>query len=187
MSTALRLAIQDYERMIARGAFDGLGKRVELIHGELLEMNPAGPVHDDHVSYLTRWSASNTSANDCSVRIQSGLRIPEFDSQPEPDVLWVKPRRYLDRHPQANDVLLAIEVADSSLEYDRNTKAKLYGQAGICEYWIVDIQQHLVHVYQQPSQNGFESYQAAGVGDTVSPRAFPQARLDLSELFAIES
>lgn len=187
MSTALRLTIHDYERMIARGAFDQMAKRVELIYGELLEMNPAGPAHDDLIAYLNQWSFSDTSTKTSSVRVQSGLSIPEFDSQPEPDVLWVKPRRYWDRHPQANDVLLAIEVADSSLEYDRNTKAKLYGQAGICEYWIVDIQQHLVHVYQQPSQNGFESYQAAGVGDTVSPRAFPQARLDLSELFAIES
>lgn len=137
MSTVLKLTTAEYDAMVAKGAFDGLAKKIELINGVIVEMNPAGPVHDDLIEFLNQWSVRNTVPEEIRVRIQSGLSLPELDSRPEPDVLWVRSRRYLDGHPQGGDVLLLIEVADSSVKSDRDTKALLYAKAGIVEYWIV--------------------------------------------------
>ena len=73
MSVGLRLTAEEYDRMIARGAFDGINRRIEMIRGELREMNPAGPVHEDYVDFLNRWSNKVTTSEDCVVRIQSSI------------------------------------------------------------------------------------------------------------------
>lgn len=117
MSTVLKLTTAEYDDMVAKGAFDGLQKKIELINGVIVETNPAGPVHDDLIEFLNQWSVRNTKSDKVSVRVQSGLSLPEFDSRAEPDVLWMKARRYRDRHPMSDDVLLAIEVADSSEQF----------------------------------------------------------------------
>ena len=111
MSTILRLTPAEYDRMIANGAFVGINRRIELIHGELREMTPAGPVHEDIIDYLNRWSTEVTTAHDCVVRVQSSIDLG--DSRPEPDVTWLKPGRYATRRPQSRDVLLLIEVVAS--------------------------------------------------------------------------
>ena len=92
-------------------------------------MNPAGPLHDDYIAYLSAWSYNNTDQQKISVRSQTGLSLPELSSRPEPDVLWVKAKRYLDRHPRGTDVILAIEVSKSSLAVDRATKFELYASS----------------------------------------------------------
>ena len=185
MATALRLSVDEYDQMVLRGAFDGLQKRIELFRGELIEKNPAGPVHDDHISYLTRWSIESTQGKKILVRIQSGLSLPELESRPEPDVLWVKDRRYLDRHPRSADVLLAIEVADSSKHYDRNQKSLLYAQASIVEFWVVDIQDCCVVVHRQPSNEGYLEVKSFGPDSLVQPLAVSSAELIVRELFAM--
>ncbi|MEX0704402.1 MAG: Uma2 family endonuclease [Planctomycetales bacterium] len=135
MNTGIRLTLEDYEDMVATGMFDGRWRRrVEFIRGEIREMSPIGPAHDWVVSYLTRWSTDHLPAAVGDVRIQSSLRVPSLESVPEPDVVWYRPGSYRKRHPQAEDVQLLIEVADSSLAYDRGEKAGLYAAAGIAEY-----------------------------------------------------
>jgi Uma2 family endonuclease len=124
--------------MVQLGAFDHLKRKVELIRGELQEMNPAGPLHDDLVTYLTNWSARSTSPKTTMVTSQTGLDLAELDSRPEPDLMWLRAKRYRGRHPSAKDVLLAIEVSYSNLHSDSTQKADLYAEAGIDEYWIVD-------------------------------------------------
>ena len=184
MSSALKLTVAEYDAMVAKGAFDGLAKKIELINGEIQAMNPAGPVHDDLIEYLNQWSVRNTDSQEVRVRIQSGLSLPELNSRPEPDVLWVKARRYLDGHPQAEDALLLIEVSDSSLKSDRDQKADLYARAGIVEYWIVNVSDQMVHIYRQPDRNGYRELHTATAGDSATPLAQPAAVLSVADLFA---
>lgn len=184
MSTALKLTTAEYDEMVAKGAFDGLQKRIELINGVIVEMNPAGPVHDDLIEVLTQWSVRNTDPQEIRVRIQSGLSVPELDSRPQPDVLWVTGRRYRDRHPVGSDVLLLIEVADSSLKMDRDTKSELYAKAGIGEYWIVNVADEVIHVYRQPADYGYQMQFTVADDNEVGPLAQPTAVLKPSEFSA---
>lgn len=184
MSTVLKLTTAEYDEMVAKGAFDGLRKRIELINGVIVAMNPAGPVHDDLIGFLNQWSVRNTSPQEVTVRIQCGLSLPELDSRPEPDVLWVKARRYRDRHPTGSDVRLLIEVADSSLKSDRDVKAELYAKAGIVEYWIVNVADEVIHVYRQPADYGYRMQFTVADDAELTPLAQPTAILKPAELFA---
>ncbi|MCR9295344.1 MAG: Uma2 family endonuclease [bacterium] len=183
MSTALHLTTDEYDQMVQRGAFDHLNRKIELIRGELREMNPAGPLHDDLVTFLTNWSARSTSAETTMVTSQTGLNLAELESRPEPDLMWLRARRYRGRHPSASDVLLAIEVSSSSLRSDLNEKAGLYAEAGIDEYWIVDAQDQCVHVFRKPEQRQYSQYSVVKVGETLSPMQAPGVLLDLHQLF----
>ncbi len=184
MSTLLKLTVPEYDLMVESGAFDPLDRRIELIFGELHSMNPAGPIHDDYIGFLNHWSIENTSRKAVSVRVQSGLSLPDLDSRPEPDVLWVKPRRYLDRHPQSQDVLLLIEVSDSSIQYDRVLKSELYARARILEFWVVDVMDRCIHVHREPTEGGYSQVASYGVGSRIAPNCQPEANLLLSDLFA---
>ena len=181
--TSLKLTVDQYDAMVSKGAFDELPQRIELIEGEIQAMNPAGPIHDDLVEYLTHWSLRNTDDSRIRVRIQSGLSLAEFSSRPEPDVVWVQADHPRGRHPKAAEVLLVIEVADSSLDIDRTVKADLYARAGIGEYWIVNSVDQLVHVYREPSPRGYASLTTVRPGEYAVPLAEPQARLELNKLF----
>ncbi len=104
MNTSLKLTVREYDEMVAKGAFDGLSQKIELIEGEIHAMNPAGPRHDHIIEFLNHWSVNNTDFNLIRVRIQSGLSLPDQESRPEPDVLWVKADHPTDRHPIADEV-----------------------------------------------------------------------------------
>src|SRR5262245_52075085 len=124
MSTALRLTVKDFDHMVARGAFDWLGdRRLELIFGELREMNPPGPSHSEGVRVLNRWSHDQVSDSEARIRIQDPIAIPELDSSPQPDIVLAKAKNYEDEHPRPRDVLLLIEVSDTSLGSDSGEKA----------------------------------------------------------------
>ncbi len=181
MSTSLRLRPEEYDAMIAHGAFDGLQRRIELIRGELREMNPAGPVHEDYIDYLTRWSTSSTHASDCVVRVQSSIDLD--DSRPEPDIAWLKPGRYARHRPTAAEVMLIIEVADSSLADDLEEKASLYAQFKIAEYWVVDVLSRCIHVHRRSVGTRFMDIVQVSPGESIFPLCKPTAKLSLSELF----
>ena len=181
MSTGLRLSSEEYDRMIACGAFEGIDRRIELIRGELREMSPAGPAHEDYIDFLNRWSTEATTAKDCVVRVQNSIDLGE--SRPEPDVAWLKPGRYASRHPRADDVLLLIEVADSSLPGDLSEKAELYAEFGVSEYWVVDVQGQCIHVFAHPVDARYTKRRAIARSETVAPQCKPDAILKPAELF----
>ena len=181
MSTALRLTAEEYDRMIANGAFVGIHRHIELIRGELREMSPAGPTHEDYVDFLNRWSTSVTTSKDCVVRVQSSIDMG--DSRPEPDVTWLKPGRYSVQRPTAQEVLLLIEVADTSLTTDLHEKAELYAACGVPEYWVVDVASRCLHVFAEPSGSTFKTHRTVSATETISPRCAPAALLNASELF----
>ncbi len=185
MSSILHLTTQEYGRMVECGAFDGLNKKIELIRGAIVEMNPAGAIHDDFVEYLRQWSSRLADATRFQVRGQTGMDLPELDSRPEPDIFWVTAGRYLENHPSGKDTHLAIEVADSSLKKDRTVKAELYADAGIAEYWIVDVQHRCIHLFREAVSGGDYGWRrTAKLGDEISPLVQPDAVLNVSELFA---
>jgi Uma2 family endonuclease len=183
----LHLSLAEYDAMVLKGAFDDLNRRVELIRGEVVEMNPAGPLHDDYITYLTNWSSDSRDKRVTQITSQTGIDMPQVQSRPEPDVFWVRRARYRDSHPQATDVQLAIEVADSSLEKDLEIKRHLYAEVGIVEYWIVDCQNRCVHVFRDPEGTDYRTHRIASGSETISPLVAPDARLELHDLFVGES
>ncbi len=185
MSTLARLTGADFDAMVERGAFDGIGPRkVELIHGELRFMNPAGPIHDDHIEFLTNWSYANTTRKDCNVRVQAGFVCD--DNRPEPDVLWLQPGRYGRKRPTTADVMLLIEVSDSSLTNDLREKADLYSESGVEEYWVVDIPNRRIHVMSDIHDGRYRSIEIHVAPAALAPKCKPDARLNLAELFDID-
>src|SRR5688572_23279185 len=106
MSTIPKFTIAAYDRLIERGMFDGPDRRrIELIHGELREMSPAGPFHEDLIRILNHWSFTN-APRDVHIRVQCSIGLVELDSVPEPDIAWVRSGRYRKQRPQSKDVLL---------------------------------------------------------------------------------
>jgi Uma2 family endonuclease len=183
VSTNLHLSATEYDRMVERGAFDHLNRKIELIYGEIREMNPAGPAHDDLIAYLNDWSVHATDRERIRVTVHSGLDLANLNSRPDPDLLWVRAARYRERHPAAADVKLAIEVSDSSLQADLIEKAALYAQAGIVEYWIVDVKGKCVHVFRDPQAGEYTQRSVAKIGEFVSPLEPCNHPLDLLDLF----
>lgn len=184
MSTTAYLTGAEFDAMVARGAFDCIGpKKVELIHGELRFMNPAGPLHDDLIDYLNRWSVEATSDGVANIRVQCGFICD--DHRPEPDILWLKPRRYGKVKPTAADVLLLIEVADSSLKSDLFEKADIYATAGLAEYWVIDINSARIHVMSQSDGKTYRGLELILAPQFLSPKCHPHAKLNTQELFEV--
>ncbi len=107
------------------------------------------------------------------------------NSEPQPDVALLKPRDdfYATAHPKPQDIFLLIEVADSTIIYDREEKIPLYAQANIIEVWLVDINEQIVEVYQQPTVTGYQHIQKFTSGQTLSIQAFPEVNISITEIF----
>jgi Uma2 family endonuclease len=183
MSTSLHVTVAEYSRMVECGAFDHLKRKIELIRGEIREMNPAGPLHDDLIAYMTDWSVRATDRNEIRVNVQTGLDLSNLGSRPEPDLLWVRAARYRQQHPTSGDVKLAIEIADSSLQSDLIEKAALYAEAAIVEYWIVDANARCIHIFRCPQAGQYTHRSVAKIGEYLLPLEPCSTPLDLSDLF----
>ncbi|MEZ6128719.1 MAG: Uma2 family endonuclease [Planctomycetaceae bacterium] len=190
MSTATRISAVEFERMIDAGVFvaeDGSDSRkMELILGELREqISPPNPPHEGAVDWLTRWSCKVTDESKVVVRVQNTIGIPEFDSVPLPDLAWmIAAKNFRKQRPQPDDVLLVVEVSDTSLRYDLGPKAELYAQAGLADYWVVDLNALTLHIHREPVDGKYTNVTRAAVGQSISPLAVPDVKLELSELFA---
>ena len=186
MSTSTLLTIEDVDRMIARGEFDGPhAKRVELIRGELREMSPTGTDHINMVNWLTDWTSDVLDRRRFQASIQNAVEIPELATMPHPDVVWLSRKRSMRRRPRVPDVMLLFEVADSSLAYETSVKAQIYSEAGVRDYWVVDLPNRKLHLFRDPSESGFQSCEVH-TGDTlVTPLLVPEISVTVSELFAV--
>jgi Uma2 family endonuclease len=188
MSTLAKLSVAEYDQIVASGVFDGRNKRrIELIRGELRAMNPIGSEHSDAVDWLAEWSFAAAPRDKVRVRVQNPVAFVDADSEPEPDIVWAKRRRYAAHHPTADDVLLLIEVADSSLDFDRGEKANLYATAGIRDYWIVNLVDRTVEVRRDSHAGHYCNVQSFGPASVIEPIAIPEARLTVDSLFAAQA
>lgn len=186
--TPKRFTIADYHRLREVGLLRE-GDRIELIRGELLHMSPKGTAHSV-CNGLLQAQLLTLLGNQVAIRSQEPITIPQTQSEPEPDLVIARGalRDYLDHHPYPADVLLAIEVADSSLDYDRTVKLELYAEAGIAYYWIADVNSRQMECYSQPyrSAQGQFSYQTRHivlVGQPLAVPGFAAATLDLGQIF----
>lgn len=186
MSTIAKLGGTDFDRMVQRGAFVDLGPlKVELINGDLRFMNPAGPVHDAEIEFLTNWSYEHTNREQISIRVQSGIECG--DHRPEPDLVWSRKIKSKRVRPTQDDLFLVIEVSDSSLDIDMGEKANLYAAHNIPEFWVVDIISEQVHVHHSPQNGRYQLIQAFPKETIIFPQCQRNALLSLSELFDIDS
>jgi len=184
MSTVTRFTLEQYELMAEAGVFDGKHRqRVELIRGEIRQMTPIGIRHGAVVDRLARLSIELLPSHRAVVRVQGMLTAPALESAPEPDVLWLAPKDYYRGHPRPEDVLLLIEVAESSLTGDTGEKANLYAASGIADYWVVDLSDDCVEVFRDPRPSGYQSRQKRRGEDELRPLAFPEVVLTPSALF----
>ena len=179
--TRHRFTCDDYHAMVAAGALKD-DDRVELIEGEIVDMTPIGSRHAAAVDLLTRWLVMGCGTR-AIVRVQGPVRVGAH-SEPQPDLLVLVPRDdfYQGKPPTADDVLLLIEVADSSLQYDQTVKLPLYARAGVREVWLVDLVRNEVQVHREPTPGGFGFVERRGRGARVEPIAFPGLSLRVDEL-----
>lgn len=176
-----RFTTQEYEQIAAAGVF-AEDDRVELLEGEIVEMSPLGPQHSACVDRLNR--LLQRRVNDAAiVRVQSPVRLGRH-SEPQPDVTLLQPRPdfYADGHPEPEDVLLLIEVAHSSLSYDRDLKLPLYARAGVAEVWLVGLLAQTVEVFRAPSESGYGERREARRGESVAALNVPAVVLSVAEI-----
>ena len=185
MSTAIRFTVAEYDQMIDTGVLaDRRDQRLELIHGEIREVTPPNPPHEDTVDLLNYWSIDNAPRDEVRVRVQNSLDIPALDGVPEPDIAWMRSRNYRKRRPQPRVVLLRLEVAESSLASDRGEKADLYAAAGIKDYWIINLLDLCIEVHREPRRGRYPACKAYHLGQSLSPLAYPTVKLDVDYVFA---
>jgi Uma2 family endonuclease len=176
------ITVAEYHRMGEVGIL-GDRDRVELIEGELIAMSPIGSQHSGTVITLSHvlWSAVGTRA---LVSVQNPVKLDDF-SEPEPDfaLLRLRPDNYRDAHPQPADVLLLIEIADTSLNYDRTVKRALYARHAIPEFWIVDLTAGEIEMCRQPQADGYATVDRAGRDAVLQPQLLPGVHIQASTLF----
>ncbi len=173
--------VADYYRMTEAGVLRE-DSRVELIRGQIIDMAAIGTPHFGMVNRLVRILPSVLAGRGL-LHVQNPVRLDDW-SEPEPDITVLKPRAddYASAHPRPDDVLLLIEVADSSLDYDREVKAPLYAESGIIEYWIVNLRDHVVEVFRQAENGLYTQMRRVGADELLDIVALPGARLAAEEL-----
>ena len=173
--------VDEYHRLGAAGVL-AEEARTELIEGELLEMAPIGSQHAGWVGRLTRLLVQRTP-EDVTVYVQNPLRVSEH-SELQPDLALLRPRElpYTEAHPGPEDVLLLVEVADSTLTYDREHKIPLYGRYGIPEVWLFDLINEHVEIYLDPSEDGYRRLFRPHPDERITPLLLPETIVDLEEL-----
>lgn len=175
--------VDEYEQMISAGVL-GEDDRLELIEGEIIKMSPIGSVHIFIVNRLNKLLAARVRER-AVVSVQNPIRLA--NSQPQPDLTLLVPAVELrpQRVPSAADVLLLIEVADTTTRFDQSVKVPLYGGEGISEYWIIDLSKNVVEVYRGPGAGGYKTKQTFAPGDVLAPEAFPDMRLDVQDIVGL--
>jgi Uma2 family endonuclease len=173
--------VEDYHRMVQAGILRE-DDRVELLDGEILEMAPIGSKHAACVDRLNQLFSDRVRKR-AIVRIQNPIGIGER-SEPQPDLTLVRPRAdfYSQGHPGPGDILLVVEVAETSVEVDRDLKVPLYARAGIAEVWLVDLSGESIEVFQRASPQGYQEIRRVRRGDRLAPRALPDLDLVVHDL-----
>lgn len=179
--TRRRFTADEYHRMAEAGILHE-DDRVELIEGEIVEMTPVGARHAACVRELTRLLVKLASS-ELRVDVQNPLRLSE-SMEPQPDLMIIRARDYRESLPTPEDVLLLIEVSDTTLAYDRNTKLPLYARAGIPEVWIVDLASETVERYTTPSGDGYRHTERARRGETLASASLPSVAVSVEAILA---
>ena len=177
-----RFNVDEFARMGEAGVFTE-DDRVELIDGEIREMTPIGSPHAGIVNRLNEMLVTRLAGR-ATVIVQNPIRLDRH-TEPQPDLVVARRRQsfYTDRHPEPGDVLVVVEVADSSLRYDRAEKVPRYGRAGIPETWLVDVEAGTVTAYTDPGPEGYARQQVRQRGEQMVASSVPELRLAVDDIF----
>ena len=177
-----RFNVDEFARMGEAGVF-AEDDRVELIDGEIREMTPIGSPHAGIVNRLTELMVTRLAGR-ANVIVQNPIRL-DRRTEPQPDLVVARRRKsfYADRHPEPGDVLVVVEVADSSLRYDRAEKVPRYGRAGIPETWLVDVEAGMVTAYTDPGPDGYARQQVRHRGERMVASSVPDLGLAVDDIF----
>jgi len=173
--------VDEYYRMVEVGLLSE-DDRVELIEGEIIEMSPIGSSHGGTVNRSSTFLRRKLD-DIVIVSVQNPIRLDDF-SQPQPDLALLKPRKdfYSKTHPTAEDVLVVIEVSDSSLGYDRDVKVPLYARAGIPEAWLVVPAKEIIEIHSQPKSGKYQKTQRLKRGKTLTSPTIPSFSCKVEDL-----
>ncbi|WP_373543042.1 Uma2 family endonuclease [Chamaesiphon sp.] len=177
---AAKWSLDDYHKMIEAGLLDD--RSVELMDGAIIQMVPEGIAH----AFCCRGTAKylrTILGERAEISEAHPISLPN-DSEPEPDIAIIKApdTLYRDRHPQPDDIFWLIEIANTTLINDLGAKRELYAQAGISEYWVMNLQTSELKIFRNLTANGYRAEISLNSG-TISPLAFPEISIEISRLF----
>ena len=179
-----RFSVSEYYAMAEAGILTE-NDRVELLEGEIVVMAPIGNRHQSSVDGNGEMFTLRLQGR-ANVRVQGPVRLDD-ENEPHPDVTLLRRRDdyYATGHPGPGDVLLLIEVADSTLSFDRNVKLPLYARAGIPEVWIVNLRDRRLESYTDPTEDGYATVRYFEAGSSVAPLHFPDITLEIERIIPV--
>ncbi|HEY0077518.1 MAG TPA: Uma2 family endonuclease [Pyrinomonadaceae bacterium] len=171
----------EFERMGEAGIL-AEDARLELIEGEIIELSPISSHHAACVMFLNRF-LNRAVGDETIVSVHNPIKLDDF-SEPQPDVALLRLRDdfYRDGHPTPADVLLVVEVADTTVEYDRRVKAPLYAKAGIAEYWLVNLPDEQLEIYSDPENGEYARAEHVRRPDAAQSRSLPKLSVSVSDV-----
>ncbi len=178
MTTLAKWSVEDYHLMIESGVLNN--RSVELLEGEIIEMSPEGPLHrftnDTVAEYLRELLRGRA-------KVFEAHPITLNKSEPEPDIAVVRlpNSNYLTRHPYPEDIYWLIEISNTTLEEDLGRKKTIYANAGINEYWIINLKTTEIIVFREPSGNDYKTRFTVNEG-TITPNSFPELQIEIKTL-----
>jgi Uma2 family endonuclease len=174
--------VEIYDEMIRKGILTE-NDNVELLNGRIIKKMPKGTNHSLYNDEIARFFYKNID-DDCVIRNQNPIWLSEV-SEPEPDIILAKlPRdKYLENHPKPEDILLIIEISDSTLNLDKNAKSRMYASAEIVQYLVVDVVNKAVIDYREPFEDEYQSKQTYKIGDKFSLVEFPKIKIAVEDFF----
>ncbi len=177
-----RFTVAEYYAMADAGILSE-NDRVELLDGDVIVMPPIGNWHAFSVNSIVAVFPSTLLEGRAVLSVQNPVRLDNYN-EPQPDAMLLQWRDdfYRNGHPAPADVLLLIEVADSSVEFDRTVKLAAYARAGIPEVWIAARPERRVEAYTEPAGNEYATVRCFGLGETVAPQAFPDIALAVERI-----
>ncbi len=177
-----QFTVKQFHQMAESGILSE-NDRLELIRGEMIDMSPIGRRHAGCVNRLVNLLIQ-LLGKQIVLAPQNPVELDE-SSEPQPDIALLKPRPdfYRNSHPQPEDIFLLIEVADTTVKYDREVKIPLYAKANIPEVWLVDVNQEVIEVYRNPLQGVYQDVQKLVNNQVLSILAFPDVYINVSEVF----
>jgi Uma2 family endonuclease len=175
------ITVEEYHKMGEAGVIS-TDEEVELIEGKIIEKPMKGTTHSAINKYLEKLLES-CLGDAVLVRVQDPVKLDNY-SEPEPDIAVVKPDDfyYATHHPTPPEIYLIVEIADTTLKRDTEFKAKVYGKAGINDYWVLDITNRQLYAFREPTETGYQNQQILSNDATISPVAFPNVTINISEM-----
>lgn len=177
-----KLNLDEFHRMVEAGVFTP-EQRIELLEGELFDMAPIGPAHSGTTNYLTQ-ALYQVVGTQAVVSVQNPIMLGD-DSEPQPDLALLRPRGdfYKNSHPGADDILLLVEIADTSVSTDRDYKIPLYARHGIPEVWLLDVKHRQLEIHRKPEQGRYQQVYTAKTDESICLSQLPGIELNLQQLW----